>query len=164
MGCGKSTVGKNLARLCDYRFLDTDEYIVNKQGTSINEIFAAKGEEAFRDMETECIKELIEALDGGMVISTGGGMPVREQNRELLKQLGMVIYLRVKPETVYNRIKGDKSRPLLQCDDPLARIKEMIAGRNAFYEDEADEVIDVDDLKQYDISIMIKKMLIGLEL
>lgn len=159
MGCGKSTVGKSLARLCDYVFLDTDEYIEQKHEMSIKDIFENQGENAFRDMETECIKEMIEANMEGYVISTGGGMAVREINRELLKKVGMVVYLRVKPETVYERIKDDTTRPLLQCEDPLSKIKSMIAERTSFYEDVADKVVDVDNIKQYDIARLIQSMM-----
>ena len=158
MGCGKSTVGKNLARICGYTFLDTDEWIEEQQGRSISEIFATDGEEAFREMETACIRTLIQDKQEGYVISTGGGMPVREVNRKLLKQLGKVIYLSVRPETVYERIKGDTKRPLLQCEDPLSRMREMIAVRAPLYKDGADFTIRVDTLKQSTIAIKIKKL------
>ncbi|MBQ7944104.1 MAG: shikimate kinase [Lachnospiraceae bacterium] len=158
MGCGKTTVGKNLARICGYTFLDTDEWIEEQQGRSISEIFATDGEEAFREMETQCIQTLIDGKLEGYVISTGGGMPVREVNRQLLKKLGKVIYLSVKPETVYERIKGDTKRPLLQCDDPLSKIKDMIAMRAPAYRDGADYIVRVDTLKQYTVALKIKKL------
>ncbi len=82
----------------------------------------------------------------GLVLSTGGGMPVREENRPLLKRLGTVVYMRVMPDTVYERIKGDTTRPLLQCGNPPERIKEMITGRTPAYEAAAKIVIDVDNL------------------
>lgn len=161
MGCGKSTVGKNLAKVCNYTFLDTDEYIEEKQKMKISEIFETQGEPSFRDMETDCINEMIATKATGLVISTGGGMAVREENRRLLKQLGTVVFLRVKPETVYERIKGDTTRPLLQCEDPLSKIKTMIAERTPFYEDAADIVIDVDELKQCEISLEIRNLMGG---
>jgi shikimate dehydrogenase len=79
------------------------------------------------------------------IISLGGGVPMREQNREILKRLGMVVYLRAKPETIYARVKNDTSRPLLQCDDPLTRIRELMAQRGGIYEEAADVVIDTDE-------------------
>lgn len=160
MGCGKTTVGKNLARICNYTFLDTDEWIEEQQGRSISEVFATDGEEAFREMETQCIQTLIDQKLERYVISTGGGMPVREVNRKLLKKLGKVIYLSVRPETVYERIKGDTKRPLLQCEDPLSKIREMIAMRAPAYRDGADFIVRVDTLKQSTISLKIKKMVL----
>lgn len=160
MGCGKTTVGKNLARICRYTFLDTDEWIEEQQGRSISEIFATDGEEAFREMETQCIRTLIEGGLERHVISTGGGMPVREVNRGLLKKLGKVIYLRVQPETVYERVKGDTKRPLLQCEDPLAKIRQMIESRTPAYCESADYTVCVDDMKQSEIAMKIKRLVI----
>lgn len=157
MGCGKTTVGKNLARICQYTFLDTDEWIEQQQGRSISEIFATDGEDAFREMETQCIQTLIDSGLERHVISTGGGMAVREINRSLLKQLGKVIYLKVQPETVYERVKGDTKRPLLQCEDPLAKIRDMIESRTPAYVDAADYTVCVDKLKQSEIATKIKK-------
>lgn len=156
MGCGKTTVGKNLARICNFTFLDTDELIEEQQGRSISEIFATDGEAAFRDMETEVLKSMIEQQKERLVISTGGGMAVREENRGLLKQLGVVFYLKAKPETVYERVKGDTKRPLLQCDDPLSRIREMQEQREPAYKDAAHHVIEVDEYRQQEIAEKIK--------
>ncbi len=158
MGCGKTTVGKNLARICHYTFLDTDEWIEQQQGRSISEIFATDGEEAFREMETQCIQTLIDSRLERHVISTGGGMPIREVNRQLLKRLGKVVYLSVRPETVYDRIKGDTKRPLLQCEDPLSKIRDMIAMRAPAYRDSADYTVRVDTLKQSTIALKIKRL------
>ena len=99
MGCGKTTVGKNLARINKMSFLDTDEMIEQQQGRKIGDIFAVDGENAFREMETEMLREMVEQKTEGCVISTGGGMPIREENRELLKKLGMVFYLLIKSES-----------------------------------------------------------------
>lgn len=156
MGCGKTTVGKNLARICEMSFLDTDELIEEQQGRSISEIFATDGEEAFRDMETEVLKKMIEQRREGLVLSTGGGMALREENRALLKQLGIVFYLKAKPETVYERVKGDTKRPLLQCEDPLSRIRMMQEQRGPAYQDAAHYVIAVDERKQQEIAENIK--------
>lgn len=157
MGCGKSTVGKRLARKIKASFLDTDAWIEEQEGITISEIFATKGEACFRDMETECLKKLLKEKSSekdkpdacnegsGHVISVGGGLPVREENQELLKQLGQVIYLKAKPETIYKRIKGDTTRPLLQTENPLERIKEMLLFREQKYQASAHEVISVDE-------------------
>lgn len=156
MGCGKTTVGKNLARINKMSFLDTDEMIEQQQGRKIGDIFAVDGENAFREMETEMLREMVEQKMEGCVISTGGGMPIREENRELLKKLGMVFYLRAKPETVYERVKGDTKRPLLQCEDPLNRIRAMQEQREPAYREAAHCVIEVDGYKQSQIAEQIK--------
>lgn len=148
MGCGKTTVGKSIVKLTKRTFADTDEMIVAQQGRSISDIFEKDGEDVFRAMETALLEKMIADGNDGLVISTGGGMPVREENRALLNKLGTVVYMRVKPETVYERIKGDTTRPLLQCDNPLERIREMIKSRGPAYEAAAEVVIDVDSLTQ----------------
>lgn len=155
MGCGKTTIGKHLARIGKYSFVDTDEEIETQQGRSISEIFATDTEEAFRDMETAYLKQLLADKKEGMVLSTGGGMPLREENRALLQQLGTVVYLKTRPETVYDRIKGDTKRPLLQCEDPLTRIKEMLEKRVPIYSEAACYTIEADELKQGEIAELI---------
>lgn len=155
MGSGKTTIGKKLAKLTGYMFMDTDELIEQQQGRTISEIFAADGEEAFREMETKLLEQMLEEKKERLVISTGGGMPLREENRTLLAGLGVVFYLKLEPETVYNRIKDDTKRPLLQCDNPLARIKEMLAVRGPVYESAAQHIIQVDGIKQNEIAEQI---------
>ena len=160
MGCGKTTVGKNLARITGYTFTDTDEMIEKQQGRTISEIFATDGEEAFRKMETKLLEQLIQEQSTQLVISTGGGMPLREKNRKLLAELGTVIYLQTKPQTVYERIKDDTKRPLLQCEDPLARINEMLAARGPIYESTTNNIIPVDDLRQSEIAELIREQFV----
>lgn len=159
MGCGKTTVGKSIAKATKYTFADTDEMIAAQQGRSISDIFAQDGEPAFRDMETALLVKMLTEKNDTRVISTGGGMPVRKENRQLLRQLGTVVYLRVKPETVYERIKDDTTRPLLQCENPIERIREMIKSRGPAYEEAAELVIDVDNLTQREAAEqIIRKM------
>lgn len=159
MGCGKTTVGKSIAKATKYIFADTDEMIVAQQGRSISDIFAQDGEPAFRDMETALLVKMLTEKNDTRVISTGGGMPVQKENQQLLRQLGTVVYLRVKPETVYERIKGDTTRPLLQCENPMERIREMIKSRGPAYEAAAELVIDVDNLTQQEAAEqIIRKM------
>lgn len=145
MGAGKTTVGIKLSWRLRIPVDDTDKMIERRTGKSISEIFATEGEEAFRRMETELLKEISEQ-PYRRILSVGGGTPVREENRELLKKCGKVIYLRVKPETVFERVKEDKTRPLLQCEDPLGRISELMDARKACYEECADVIIDVDEI------------------
>ena len=143
MGCGKSTVGIRLSYRLKMPYVDTDKLIEKQQGTTICCIFKQKGEEAFRDMETECLKDLFDNRQD-YVISVGGGLALRQKNRDLMAQLGKVIYLRAKPETIYDRVKGDTARPLLQCDNPEERIRQMLEVRGPVYESAAQIVIDVD--------------------
>jgi shikimate kinase len=148
MGSGKSTVGKNIALLNGYTFVDTDEMIVENENRTINEIFAEDGEQAFRDMETALLRRLIDENKEKLIIATGGGMPLRKENRELLRRLGEVVYLEASPETIYERLKDDTTRPLLQCDNPRQKIADMVSDRRAAYEESAFMVINVDKLEQ----------------
>ncbi|WP_024864434.1 shikimate dehydrogenase [Butyrivibrio sp. FCS014] len=144
MGSGKTTVSQLLSDKLDLDLMDTDEAIETTEGRSISDIFAEDGEEAFRKMETELLETIVKDHWRDMVISLGGGLPLREENRSLLKEAGKVIYLKASPETVYERIKGDTTRPLLQCEDPLSKIKELQAARSDLYDAAADLVIDTD--------------------
>lgn len=144
MGCGKSSVGIRLSYHLKRTLIDTDKWIERRQGLSISEIFEKRGEEAFRRMETQCLEELTDCADN-QIISVGGGLPVREENRRLLRQLGLVIYLKASPEVIYERIRTDTGRPLLQVENPLDRIKNLMAERQEAYASCADAVIDVSD-------------------
>lgn len=148
MGSGKTTVGKKVAKLKNYTFVDTDEMIVEQQKRSIKEIFAEDGEQTFRDLETTLLRQLVDEKREYMVISTGGGMPLREENRKLLSKLGKVVYLKASPATIYDRIKGDTARPLLQCANPMKRIEEMLAAREPMYEEGAVLIVNVNELRQ----------------
>ncbi len=124
-------------------YTDTDKMIEKQQLRTINEIFEADGEEAFRDMETECLKRLFENKQD-YVIAVGGGLVLREENRTLIRKLGKAVYLCATPETIYERLKGDTTRPLLQCDNPKEKIKTMLDARGPVYASAAEIVIDVD--------------------
>lgn len=144
MGAGKTSFGKWLAKEKGMEFVDTDDMIVKLHGLSIPEIFETRGEEVFRDMETELLKTLVSEKKNNMVISVGGGLPVREQNRELLRELGLVIYLRATVDTLCERLKGDTQRPLLQGGDVRERILALMEKRAALYEEGAALIIDTD--------------------
>ncbi len=147
MGSGKTTVGLNLSYKMRMPVEDTDKLIEQREGKKISEIFAEEGEAYFRKLETLLLEEIKER-NYHRIISVGGGTPVNPVNRKLLKECGTVIYFRVKPETVYQRVKQDTARPLLQCEDPLARIKELMEARKEAYEECADIIIDVDEISQ----------------
>lgn len=154
MGSGKTSVGRKLSYRMRRTVEDTDKLIERQQGRSIGEIFATDGEAYFRQLETGLLKELGDKSQG-KIYSVGGGTPVRPENRELLRRLGTVVYLRVRPETVYQRLKNDTTRPLLQCDDPLGRITELLEQRREAYESCADIVIDADSA---DLEEIVKKI------
>ena len=150
MGCGKTTIGIRLSYRIRKPLEDTDKRIEREQGISIREIFSRNGEEYFRDLETDLLRRLSNE-EYQRVISTGGGLPMREVNRRLLRQLGTVVYLRIKPESVYKRLKNDTTRPLLQCEDPLQKIKDLMTQRAPLYEEAAHIIIDVDELNSEQI-------------
>lgn len=143
MGCGKSTVGLRLSYRLRRTIIDTDREIEKEESRTITDIFATDGEAYFRDRETACLKRLKSSANN-QIISVGGGLPMREENRALLHELGQVFYLRAEGETIYERVKDDTKRPLLQVEDPLARIKTLITERDPYYREAADVVITVD--------------------
>ena len=159
MGSGKSSLGVKLSYRLRMPVEDTDKLIERREGRSVNEIFMDDGESYFRQLETDLLRELA-AKNGARIYSTGGGMPVKEENRVLLKKLGKVIYLRVSPETVYERLKGDSARPLLQCGDPLKRIREFLEEREEAYAACADIIIDADEA---DMESVLKRITSALD-
>lgn len=139
-GSGKSTVGRHLARRLDLSFTDTDHVIEQRLGCSIRSFFEREGEQAFRDVEEAVIADLT-SVPGG-VIATGGGSVLRPVNRERLRACGPVIYLRSAPEDVFRRVQHDKNRPLLQVEDPIARLRELHAQRDPLYRETANFIIE----------------------
>jgi shikimate kinase len=119
MGAGKTTIGKLLARQRGLEFLDSDQEIVARCGVSIPTIFEIEGEAGFRKREAAMIDELSQRK--GIVLATGGGAVLLEENRTHLKARGTVVYLRCQPQELYLRTRHDKNRPLLQTDDPLQK-------------------------------------------
>lgn len=144
MGCGKSCIGHKLSYKLQKTIIDIDKQIEKEQNKTISEIFEEEGEESFRRMETECLRSL-SGSSKNQIISTGGGLPIREENRLLIKQLGCVIFLRVTAETIYERLYNDTTRPLLQGENPQQKIAELLGKRNAIYESTSDIIIDTDD-------------------
>ena len=140
MGAGKTTVGRLLARRLKLRFLDADHEIERRCGVKVPLIFEIEGEAGFRAREAQVLAELV-ALDG-VVLATGGGAVLAEENRRRLAAAGTVIYLRARPEDLYERVRLDRNRPLLATADPLGRLRELYAERDALYRSIADLVID----------------------
>ena len=127
MGTGKSTVAKRLATETDYKFIDLDKEIVKLAGKSIPEIFAEAGKKHFRDLESEVVKKI--SQEDGLVISTGGGVVLREKNINNLKKNGILILLTATPEEILARTKDSNDRPLLEVESPLEKIKTMLEQR-----------------------------------
>ncbi len=141
MGSGKTSIGRCLSYKLKRAFYDTDKMIEEREGKTISDIFAENGEKYFRELETQTLREIREDKIG-RIYSLGGGTPVSLQNQPLIKTIGTVVYLRIKPEEVWERLKGDTTRPLLQCDDPLAKIQSLMQLRSPAYERCADIIID----------------------
>ncbi len=131
MGSGKTSVGRALAELLGFRFVDTDELIEGRAGRRIAEIFAQDGEPAFRRLESEAVSEL--AGTQGLVIATGGGLPTNQANLDSLKAHALVVCLWATPEKILERVRSQSHRPLLNVPDPLGRIRELLEARTPFY-------------------------------
>ncbi len=149
MGTGKTEVGRELSRILGWKVIDVDEEIVRAKKMSINEIFGKFGEPVFRDIETEMIEEV--SRNRNVIISTGGGAVLRQENVEILRRNGVVICLWAEPETILRRTSNNSERPLLQVDDPLARIRELLEYRRPFYE-KADIMIDTEGKSPFNIA------------
>ncbi len=143
MGSGKSTIGEKLAKSLGVEFLDTDVLIEAQEGMTISELFAQKGEAYFRQKETETIEGL-KKESKQMVLATGGGLPIKEENQRLLKELGIVVYLKASVDTLIERLKEDTTRPLLREGDLRKKIETMLEIRNPIYEKVADVVLETD--------------------
>ncbi len=131
MGAGKTTVGMELAKKLNYKLIDTDHSIENDQSRKIKDIFSEDGELFFRNLETLKLKELINVENA--IISTGGGIILKDENRSILNNL-FTIYLKADFENIFNRIKQDTSRPLLLTDDPYNTAKDIFKSRQSVYE------------------------------
>ena len=140
MGAGKTTVGRLLARRLKLAFLDSDHEIERRCGVKVPVIFEIEGEAGFRTRETQTLAEL-SALDG-IVLATGGGAVIAEENRRLLAGRGTVIYLSAHPEELYQRVRHDRNRPLLATPDPLGRLRELYTVRDPLYRAVADLVVE----------------------
>ena len=158
MGAGKTTYGRKLSSLLGCKFIDTDRYIEKKIGLSISEIFAIKGEAAFRQMELDTACQLAE--ENGIVIATGGGMIKSSQIMQRLKKNGVVLYLKSTPAAIYRNIGHDTRRPLLEGGDKMERITSLMKERAPIYETYADITIDVSGGR---IGRMVEEMLEALK-
>ena len=140
-GSGKTTAGRHVARHFSWPFMDSDKALESALGMSIKAYFAAYGESAFRDQETLVLRQLL-SQPGPFVLSTGGGAVLRPENRELLKAGGLVLYLHALPEAIYQRLRHDTQRPLLQVADPQEKIRSLFYERDALYRETAHCLIE----------------------
>jgi len=139
-GSGKSTVGRQLARRLQLPFQDSDYVIEQRLGSSIREYFEREGETCFRDLEAQVIDDLTQSGLG--VLSTGGGVVLREANRLHLRERTQVVYLNSSPDELFRRLRHDKIRPLLQVADPLGKLRDLHTQRDPLYRETAQFNID----------------------
>ncbi|MGB6127585.1 MAG: shikimate kinase [Psychrilyobacter sp.] len=160
MGSGKSTVGRELAKVLEMNFVDTDHYIEQKENMEVKDIFALKGEKYFRAIEAKYVKEISKM--NNTVISTGGGVVASDTNITLLKENGFVIYLDCTIECIYNRVSRRNTRPLLNnVEDLYSRIVELLDERIGNYKKYMDNEIYIDSKTNiWDTVDKIKKMYI----
>jgi len=154
MGVGKTSVGTRLAKDLGFTFVDTDELIEADQKITITEIFSTFGEPYFRDVETRVIKQVLE--NENQVVSTGGGAVISDGNRRAFKENGVTICLTAHPESIYDRIKHETHRPLLQVPDPIAKVRKLLDAREQFYR-QADFIIDTSERSVDDVITEIKE-------
>jgi shikimate kinase len=132
MGTGKTSVGRELSRILSMKLVDIDAEIEKSEKMTINDIFKNCGEERFRSIETEMIKKF--SRENNIIISTGGGAVLRDENMTALRETGMIFCLNAYAETIFRRTGGSDERPLLKNEDPLSRIRELLSFRRPFYE------------------------------
>jgi shikimate kinase len=140
MGAGKTSVGKLLARSLGMQFYDSDHVLEARTGVKIPVIFEHEGEQGFRDREAAVIDELTGMHD--VVVATGGGAVLREENRRALRSRGVVVYLRASVADLWSRTRHDRNRPLLQTADPQARLAQLYQERDPLYREVAHIVLD----------------------
>ncbi|MCX4186389.1 shikimate kinase AroK [Methylophaga sp. OBS4] len=157
MGAGKSTIGRQLAKALHRKFYDSDKEIEQRTGVSISWIFEMEGEAGFRERESRAIEELTGMTN--IVLATGGGAVLSEENRKLLRSRGHVVYLSAEAEQLYRRTARDKKRPLLQLADRRKQIEDLLAKRDPLYRDVADIVLKTGEQSvQHTVNEVIKKL------
>lgn len=161
MGTGKSTVGRLLAKRLAFTFLDLDELIEKEAGMPVKEIFSAHGEDRFRELESEAIKRLSSgALGDRLVVSTGGGAVIKQENRSYLKSWGRIICLTASNEEILKRVGNRPERPLLFGPDREEKMAKLLAERREAYGD-CDLEIDTTELKPEEVVATIQRLLAG---
>lgn len=149
MGAGKTTIGRQLAKALKLPFYDSDKAIEERTGVDIPTIFEFEGEEGFRDREQKMIQQLTQMR--GIVLATGGGAVLREENRRLLKENGFIVYLQCSVERILERTRRDTQRPLLRTDNPRERIQNLFVQREPLYLECADFKIDTGTIQSKEV-------------
>ncbi len=144
MGSGKSSIGRRVATQLGFQFVDTDALLVERDGRAVTDIFAQDGETRFRELETAVLESL--GTRDRCVISTGGGVILREENRVLLRNFGFVVWLTASEDVIFNRVSRNTKRPLLHTADPRATVRQLLAARRPLYEAIADLTLDTSTL------------------
>ena len=155
MGSGKTSTGKMLAKEMGYVFLDTDEEVTKRTGVSIAYIFDVEGEEGFRKRECLALKECLN--DNNTVLSTGGGIVLSKENRDLLQDRGTVVYLQTSIRSQVKRTASTNNRPLLQNNDPEETLEKLMLTRAPLYEEIADIIIMTDNKSLQEMSKEIQR-------
>lgn len=145
MGSGKSSVGRALAERLERDFVDTDDVVTRRMGCSISEFWGEHGEAAFRDMEAAAVAEIAEGRP--RIVATGGGVVLAAPNTTVMRDSGMVLWLKAKPETLAARVANNSRRPLLRDGEPLEKLSEILEQRTGQYEAAAHAVIATDGLE-----------------
>lgn len=153
MGAGKSSVGRCLQRRTGLTLLDTDEIVASKFGISIPEIFAEQGEEKFREAETEALRSI--ATTGQAIIVTGGGIVLREENVQILKRQGVIVWLDADENTLFIRASREWNRPLLQTKNPRNAFSQILRARRRLYATIADLCVDTLVLTNEEVALAI---------
>ncbi len=156
MGTGKTVVGDELAKRLGRKLIDMDNEIEKSEGLMINEIFSRFGEPRFRKLETAMAKKLSPLRN--VIISTGGGVVLKEENMRYLRKNGIIVCLVASPETILRRTMKTNDRPLLNVDDPLRKITDLLEYRMPFYEN-ADIIIDTEKKNPFEITGEIIEMI-----
>ena len=161
MGCGKSSVGRELARLLCCPFMDLDEVIEGAEGRSIPEIFASDGEAAFRRMEAEHLQILLDSHNISAVVALGGGTVMTRECAEMVREKTICVYLRATVETLVRNLDGEsENRPMLSNEEPLnVRVAHLLALRSGTYEQTAHMVIDTEGKSVEEIAMEIHRNL-----
>jgi shikimate kinase len=152
MGTGKSSVGRLVAQLLHFTYLDTDQVIEFRAHKSISEIFQQDGEPAFRQWEQVIVEELTHRKK--TVISTGGGLPVNQENLSSLKTHSLVVCLWASADTIYERVRDHDHRPLLDELDPLARIQQLLSIREPYYR-QADVLVNTERRSVREVAVQV---------
>ncbi|WP_320046719.1 shikimate kinase [uncultured Ilyobacter sp.] len=160
MGSGKTTVGRQLAKALEMKFVDIDKLIAAKESKNISEIFSEKGEGYFRRLEKQIVVE--ESKDNNVIISTGGGVIIDNDNIKNLRKTSFVVFLDCEIECIYNRVKRRKNRPLLNVENMYETIQELYEMRKVLYKISSDFRVEIDsDTNIYDTVDKIKEAYIN---